>query len=216
MCFSAEASFAASAAITSVGVVSLRKSREPSQRAFASIPLIFGVQQGVEGLLWLSLQGGANPGRTEIITYAFLLFAWVIWPLYVPLSLRLMEPRHKRKLWLNLLLAMGSLVSLILAYSLFFHDVQAHISGYHISYSVDYDLNYQKVVGVLYFLPIAGSLFISGVRKMWVVGILVLASFISTLLFYRAHLISVWCFFAAITSVSVLWVVSRSPSQKLR
>lgn len=209
MCFSAEASFAASAVITGCGVLAVRKAETAPQKAFGAIPLFFGVQQFTEGLLWVSLSNGSYAGWTEIATQVFLLFAWIIWPVYVPLSARLLERKQKRKAWLNLLLAMGTAVSLALTYALFFHDVKAAIAGHHINYSMEYEFDYQWLIGILYFLPIAFSLFISSVHRMWLVGAMILVSFALTAIFYREHLISVWCFFAAITSVSVLWMVYR-------
>ena len=55
MCFSANASFIAGATISAIGVVTLKKVKAPSQIVFASIPLIFGVQQLSEGVLWLTI-----------------------------------------------------------------------------------------------------------------------------------------------------------------
>jgi hypothetical protein len=54
MCFSASASFGAGAALTVLGVLSLRKSESRSHIMFASIPLLFAAQQFTEGFVWLS------------------------------------------------------------------------------------------------------------------------------------------------------------------
>lgn len=210
MCFSAEASFAASAALTTIGGIAIHKAEVPSQKIFAAIPLLFGVQQFAEGLLWLALQQEIYSGWIGIATPTFLFFAWIIWPVYVPLSMRLLEGHDKRRKWLTSFLIMGSLVSALLAYKLIFHNVEAQIDGYHIRYTMDYEFTHGWIVGILYFIPIAFSPFVSTINKMWVLGIMVLLTFTVTAIFYREHLISVWCFFAAITSVTVLWVVYRS------
>jgi hypothetical protein len=55
MCFSAGASFAGGVIITGIGVATFRELHKPSQLVFASIPVFFGVQQIVEGFLWLTL-----------------------------------------------------------------------------------------------------------------------------------------------------------------
>ena len=55
MCFSAEASFGASAILLTIGVISLNKSVNVPQKVLSCIPFIFGVQQFSEGILWLSL-----------------------------------------------------------------------------------------------------------------------------------------------------------------
>jgi hypothetical protein len=51
MCFSAHVSFIAGGLLTIVGVASILKASHRSQRLFAAIPLLFGVQQIVEGML---------------------------------------------------------------------------------------------------------------------------------------------------------------------
>jgi len=209
MCFSAEASFTASAVLGGCGVFAIRNSQTSSQKVFASIPLIFAAQQFTEGWLWVGLAQPDNPEWTEFATQLFLFFAWVIWPFLIPLSARLLESKPSRKKWLTLLLAGGSIVSSLLAYALLLHPVDAVIREHHISYSMALDFEYQWLVGVLYFIPVSLSLFLSSLDRMWVVGLMVLLSFAISILFYRQYLISVWCFFAAITSVSILWVLYR-------
>jgi len=53
MCFSAEASFIAGGILSIAGIVTLAKTQNPSYRALASIPLLFGLQQIGEGFVWL-------------------------------------------------------------------------------------------------------------------------------------------------------------------
>lgn len=55
MCFSAGASFAGGVIITGIGVATFRELHKPLQLVFAIIPVFFGVQQFVEGFLWLTL-----------------------------------------------------------------------------------------------------------------------------------------------------------------
>ena len=55
MCFSATASFSAGAVLTGLGAVSLSKASSPREYPFASIPLLFGIQQITEGFVWLSM-----------------------------------------------------------------------------------------------------------------------------------------------------------------
>ena len=59
MCFSAEASFAGRIIISAIGVATVTKVHKSSQIVFASIPLFFGVQQMVEGTLWLTIPSPA-------------------------------------------------------------------------------------------------------------------------------------------------------------
>ena len=56
MCFSATASFVAGTGLAVLGVATLRAARRRPEIPFAAIPLIFGLQQMVEGALWLSFR----------------------------------------------------------------------------------------------------------------------------------------------------------------
>lgn len=82
MCFSAAASFGASATLTGVGVLAARQVTAPNQRAFAAIPVIFAIQQFVEGFVWLSLTQESWAEWTRLSTFSFLFFAEVLWPMW--------------------------------------------------------------------------------------------------------------------------------------
>jgi len=54
MCFSASASFIAGASLFAVGVATLKRARARAELPFAMIPLLFGIQQLTEGVIWLT------------------------------------------------------------------------------------------------------------------------------------------------------------------
>ncbi|RRJ46375.1 hypothetical protein EIM03_29860 [Pseudomonas aeruginosa] len=54
MCFSAPASFTAAAVLLGLGTVTMRRARSRRELPYAAIPLLFGVQQLLEGMLWLT------------------------------------------------------------------------------------------------------------------------------------------------------------------
>jgi hypothetical protein len=209
MCFSAEASFGAGAVIGIVGVVAIRKASTPSQRIFATIPLFFAIQQCLEGILWLSLPNPDNLFWQQIGTYGFLLFAWVVWPVFIPYSIRLLEKEARRRKILAILMGMGVFVSLCFAYILVFHQAAAHIEGAHIKYEQDfhYSSGFAWLTSACYFIPTAISPFISSIKKVWVLGGTILISFVVTKLYFQDHLVSIWCFFAAVLSGLVLWII---------
>ena len=86
MCFSAEASFAGGVIISAIGIATVTKVHKPSQIVFASIPLFFGVQQMVEGTLWLTIPLPEYANIKHIATYIFLIMADFLWPTLIPLS----------------------------------------------------------------------------------------------------------------------------------
>jgi hypothetical protein len=202
--------------ITAIGVLTVRKNTEPSRRLFAAIPLVFGVQQISEGFVWVALQSPGHELMLQIASYTFLFAAVFLWPALVPLSVLLMEPSARRRRALVVFLAIGVATSLYYGSGLLFHDVNPEISSHHIRYTNTFPRQFADMAFAAYLLATLIPLFISGVRRMWIFGILVTVSCLVTGIFYREYLTSVWCFFAAIISVVILLIVSspatRQPS----
>lgn len=208
MCFSAAASFAGGAVISAVGVANQGKVRKPSQRIFATMPLLFGLQQFAEGVLWITLKSGEYDWLQNAATYIFLITALVIWPVMVPLSMWFMEEAKKRKNILTGLIVTGGMVSLFYTFCLIAYNVAPRINNFHIQYIHEFP---QNIVDIVYFFYIAATiipLFISSVRRMWLFGVLILLSYLVTIIFFAHYLTSVWCFFAALISVVIYWILS--------
>jgi hypothetical protein len=152
MCFSATASFGAGVVLSVVGVAAIKKTQSPSQIPFASIPLLFAMQQVTEGFLWLALSDPAYVSLQEVTTYNFLFFAQVAWPVWVPFAILKLDAKEKRRMIEKILVAIGALVSLYLAYCLLNYPVDAKIDGYHISYRQDYPVSLSHYGGLLYII----------------------------------------------------------------
>jgi hypothetical protein len=209
MCFSPEASFAGGIVISSIGVAAIKKVQKPSHIVFASIPLFFGVQQIAEGFVWLALSNPEYANAQKIGTYVFLFMARVLWPMMMPLSVLLMEEHHKRKKILLILLAMGSSVSLYYSYCLLFLNVTPQIMGYHIQYQSDYPESLAVLVFVIYFIAAITPLFVSSIKRTRLLGVLMFLSCLVTAIFFVQYLTSVWCFFAALISGVIFWILSE-------
>lgn len=208
MCFSAAASFAGSVVISAVGVATVRKVRKPAQRLFAVIPLLFGFQQFVEGVLWVTLGSGGHDWLQNAATYVFLITALVILPVMIPLSMWFMEEVKKRKKILTIFMVTGGLVSLFYAFCLISYNVTPQITGFQIQYIDEFPQPLAEIASLFYGASIVAPLFVSSVRRMWLMGILVTASWLVTAIFFAGYLTSVWCFFAAFISVAIYWVIS--------
>lgn len=208
MCFSAEASFAGGVVISAIGVATLRKASMPRQKLFAIIPLVFGLQQFAEGVLWITLKSGKYEGLQNAATYIFLITALVIWPAMIPLSMWLMEEVKKRKRILTGLIATGGILSLYYVYCLIFYDVTPQIQSFHIQYIDDFPVTLVKIAFVFYMASTVLPLFVSSIKRMWLFGILITVSCLITAIVFSQYLTSVWCFFAALISVVIYWVLS--------
>lgn len=207
MCFSTEASFAGGIIISAIGVATIRKVHKPSQIVFACIPLFFGIQQIVEGFLWLALQNPEYAYIQKLATYSFLIMAEVFWPFMTPLAILLMEENKKRIKILRILLGMGLSVSLYFIYCLLSFNVTPEIRGYHIEYLEDYPKSLQLVVFSVYLITSIAPLFVSTIKRTYLLGILMALSCLITIIFFTQYLTSVWCFFGALISIVILWIL---------
>ena len=118
-----------------------------------------------------------------------------------------------RKKILKVVVAIGGLVSLYLLFCLINFSVDSSIVGYHISYKQDYPRDIKIYQGVLYLIATVFSPFISSVKKMPLLGIGILISYLVTMIFYVGYIISVWCFFASLISITIfgiMWLLKRS------
>jgi uncharacterized membrane protein YqjE len=215
MCFSTEASFAGGVIISTIGVFTVTKLHKRSQLVFGIIPLFFGIQQIAEGLLWWSLPNPDLLNLQKFSTYFFLTMAQVIWPAMIPFSVLAMEENPKRKKILRVLLVLGIALSLYYAICLMTCHVNPQIINYHIKYNTDFPGSLAKAAFVVYLVVTITPLFISSVRRTHLMGILVFLSCLVTAIFFTQYLTSVWCFFAALISVVVLWILRDSKRQSL-
>lgn len=209
MCFSAPASFITASVTLVAGIVAIRKAKENRQLALAFVPIIFTFQQTAEGFLWVALSDGVFSVWKEMLTHSFLIFAQVVWPFWVPFCFYLAAKDVKRKRILEWLMVMGILVAFVLLYCLTVYPVDAAIAGKHIYYLTHYPRG-MDIAAIFYFIAVVVPPFVSDLKWAWVIGFLIFASYVVSRLFFREHVISVWCFIAALISVLVVLILQKN------
>jgi hypothetical protein len=207
MCFSAGASFTAGMLLSFVGAETLRKVHKPSQIALASIPAFFAFQQFAEGALWLTLGQPGHAISEKLFTHIFLAMAQVVWPVLVPISVLLLEHNRTRKRILSALLILGIAIGFYYAYRLIAFSAHAEIIGNHIVYQDTASNSWGLATIIVYLAATIAPLFVSSVKRIYFVGIIMTISFIVSALFYIRCLTSVWCFFAAVISFAVFYII---------
>ena len=184
-----------------VGAFAMRKAHSRAEMPFAAIPVLFGIQQLIEGALWLTFSENAPQSRF-ILTHAYSFFSHVLWPIYVPLAVLCLEPEMwRRKVLVGISLA-GAVVGLYLLYFLVTLPIVAQVQGRHINYISPHF--YIVVVMLLYVLGTCISSVYSSHGWVRAFGVVSFLSFVATAAFYEKWFISVWCFFAALLSSIVL------------
>lgn len=230
MCFSATASFAAGAVLGTAGVAAITKARTGPQRLFGSIPFLFAVQQCMEGLLWLSLQHSSISGWHSFSLYVFLFFAMAVWPFWIPFTIWKMETDNSRKALIRYFIWAGAVVAAGVVIILLSYPVQVitpycascpagadNLLSHHLHYEFAIPSLVKKLIAVFSILYIAATIvtpFLSGIQKMKWLGLMFLTSYLFAIAFYRGFVISVWCFFAALLSFVVLWIIADENKPK--
>jgi hypothetical protein len=199
MCFSATASFMAGTGLSVLGVATLRATRRRSEIPFAAIPLIFGLQQMVEGALWLSFRFDA-PLLNLAMTYLFSMFSHVLWPIFVPFAIGLLETVAWRRTVIQGFQGVGLLVGLYLLYQIVEFPVTA-VAAENIVYVSPHF--YKLPVMLLYLAATCVSCFFSSSATVRLFGVLALLLFAVAYGFFAVALFSVWCFFAALLSAII-------------
>lgn len=207
MCFSATTSFTAGAVLLVIGTMTVKKSGAKAELPFAMIPLFFGVQQLIEGVIWLTFPFDA-PLLNTVMTYIYTVFSHVLWPIYVPFAALLLEPVPRRRKIITAFFVVGMAVGVYLLYILVRYPVTSEVVDQHIVYLSPHF--YALVVMGSYLAASCVSMFFSSYKIIVVFGIVALLSFITAYEFYTVSLISVWCFFAAILSGLVYLHFNRS------
>jgi hypothetical protein len=201
MCFSAEASFIASAALATAGGASVKVAKK-EQRLIALIPLLFAIQQAIEGMQWLYLYRGT---RSLKLAYAFLFFGFILWPVYVPTALlKVDEARRNILKWFILA---GAIVSALYFVGFLAYPLTVQV----INKSIDYQFTVPFAVGssVLNFMTVFGALIISSKPFFRWIGVVIAIFALVTQIFFHFALASVWCFFAAVTSALIFFYFWR-------
>lgn len=205
MCFSATASFAASAGLAAIGAASYRAA--PAKRKFlAAIPLLFAVQQAMEGIQWLS----AGAGKSNLgAAYVFLFFAFLVWPVFIPSSVFVLD--EKRKKILRWFIVVGAGVSLALLALLATEPLTVRVWKHSIWYDVYAPFGASAIL--LYVAVVCGAMLVSSNRMIRFGGILAMISAGVSAFFFFETFTSVWCFFAAILS-SLVYLFARSKKEQ--
>lgn len=215
MCFSAAASFTAGGALAAAGGTSIAVAANKRATLFAAVPLGFAAQQISEGVVWLTTKEPAHHVLHRAAMFTFLIFALVVWPMWIPIAVRRAERDDARRRWLDRLAWMGVVVSAVALGLIVGWDAHARVEGHSVHYS--FGPASGEIVQLLlvagYVLPTLGPFFISTINLSHVFGGALVVSMVAALVIRHEALTSVWCFFAAALSAIVLISVWRRPRQ---
>lgn len=217
MCFSATASFVSSAVLIPAGGFSLAQAWRADRRflTLAAFPALFGVQQVMEGWVWLGTEAGTG-SNPRVAALGFLFFAYVLWPVLTPLAAYFVEKGPVRRKVFLAFAAFGAAFGLSLyAPAAALPDwLEVEVVRGSIVYNTR--LVYDGVVSTtvlqgVYVAVVCLPLLASSAPEVRGFGVLVTLSVVVTFLFVTYAFTSVWCYFAAVVSGYVALLMSRLP-----
>jgi len=124
-----------------------------------------------------------------------------------------MEKNRKRKRVLQILLVLGMSLSFYYAFCLLLFHVTPQIAGFHIQYNTDFPDSLAMAAFIVYLVVTITPLFVSDIKRTYMLGILMFLSCLITAIFFTQYLTSVWCFFAALISGVIFWILRDSKKE---
>jgi len=210
MCFSAEASFTVGTMLGVVGVATLQRVKKKEYLLIALFPLLFATQQILEGVVWLHMDPTfQSTPFSQLAVNLYLFFAWLFWPIFVPLAFLIAEKEN----WKKWMFAGAFLIGLSITYvdiiHLMKHQVTPSIAGHSLNYG--FTPMYGNIIyGFSAFIPI----FLSSIPQMKKFGAVLLATFFISQIIYLYAFTSVWCFFCAASSILLYKILKEASSER--
>jgi hypothetical protein len=140
------------------------------------------------------------------------MFAMIVWPFWIPITMRLLEKERKRKKILNSFIVLGVAVSAVVVFLLINVPLRLIPETHHLHYQFELAQSTKNLVWiftVMYVLATVVTPFLSSFKEMKWLGIVFLVAYIIAQFLFPGFIVSVWCYFAAVLSIVVLWIVSR-------
>lgn len=201
MCLSLETDVAVGVALLPVAVASLREVRRAREVPFAALPLLFALHQLTEALVWSGAAEHVPLAVREAAAVAYVLVALPLLPLLVPSAVLLLEPQGARRRVVPFV-ALGAVVAAYLLLEVLDGPVLVEERPHALVYDVG--LSHGTFWAVLYVVAVIGAPALSGYPSVVAFGVANLVGLVVVALVYREAFVSLWCVYAAVTSLLVL------------
>ncbi len=201
VCFSLPADLVAGAVLAPIAVLSLREVRTRRELPFALLPTVFCAHQLIEALVWLGVEGRVPGWVQAAAALAYVLIALPLLPLLVPTAILLLEPRGYRMRGVPFV-ALGAVVAAVLLSAVLDGPIEVVRLDHALAYQVGLPAALLWVV--LYVVAVTGPALMSGYRSIVAFGVLNVVGLTAVALLYAEAFASLWCVYAALTSVLIL------------
>jgi hypothetical protein len=213
MCFSPQADVVTGVVVGAIGIDSLRHLRgRRDHLLLATLPLLLGGHQLVEAFIWWGTDGRVPHTVGRAALWIYLLIAFVVLPILVPLAVVALEPTRRRRLQLAPFVLLGAGVAAVLLNAMLRAPIDVIAHSYHLEYTSS--ISHGGVVVVLYIIAVCGALLFSGYRRIEIFGFANLAAIAVLAWVTLDGLPSLWCGYAALSAGAIaLHIRSTKPDQ---
>jgi len=201
VCFSAEADLVTGIVVSGVGVDALRHVRSRRYLPLAVVPLLLGLHQVVEAFAWWGMEGRVPFRVGHMATWTYLLIAFAVLPPLIPWAIRRVEADERRRRLMLLFVVVGAAVALALLPGLMNGESGGEVACRYIAY--DAGIPYGGYVLPFYVAAVCGPLLVSRTRRFVLFGVANLAAVAVLSALLARGVISLWCVWAAVTSVAI-------------
>ena len=212
MCFSPEADIVAGVVVSGVGIDALRHVRQTREYPLAALPLLLGAHLLVETYVWWGESGHVSELAAQAATWVYLAFALGVLPVLVPVAILAIEPDARRRRILMPLSLVGAGVAALYMASVVTGPIGAAVEGCCLAY--DTGPGYHPLLGALYVVVTCLPLLVSSHRRIVAFGVINLPAVILIGWLLAASLASLWCAWAAITSVLIAMHLRRDSTDR--
>ena len=224
MCFSASASFTAATILIPIGIYSTHIARVTDQKGYmplAMTPMFFGIQQLIEGLVWTGIKHNNIEPLTKLSSLGFLFFAYCFWMIWIPWSAYAIARHHESnglKFRLKWVAIIATVLGVLFYIPVLFNPplVQPHLTTGRLLYDISSMhsifhnfVNTEPLGELAYWCFIVLPLVALSDKAVKLFGILIFISIFLTWFTYSQTFNSVWCFYCAILSIYVVWMINR-------
>jgi len=105
----------------------------------------------------------------RVALWIFLLIAFVVLPVFVPVAVMLLEPTRPRRLRIAPFAILGAAVAVVLLAAMVRGSIGVTLAPYHLAYHLQF--GHASAVTVLYVVAVTGSLVLSGYRHVFAFGL---------------------------------------------
>ena len=217
MCLSATVSFAASGLLVAGGGFASMKAWTINKRYLpvAMMPLFAGAQQFLEGWVWVGMNNG-DANTVLISALGFIFFTWFMWPIWIPLSVWVLEPPDSpRKTLFAVFTLVGAGFGLLLYVPHVLNPDWINVTvnqeslAYEGTMLLDYLMPRTATFAIYLFLIIAAPLLSRYVHVKYF-GLTLIAVVTVDVLLLRYAYISFFCLLAGLGTLHLIYIIMRN------